>query len=501
MADIPTFSPRADPVSRWLLLVAALIYLFTAKGYQEVSDTSFSLRTAEAIVTRGRLDIPPSAGSTRSATDGKSYSKYGIGLPLAFVPAVALSHLMAAATKLPPLEIAGFLISFLNVPFTLLTLILFGQLLIQFGATPWYARLLTSGLAVGTLCWRYAVYDFSEGMQATLLLLAVYGVVGRSPGRLAAGGLGFAGLVLVKLVNAVLLPILVCYLLWRPWPPWGSRVRAAVFVSPVVLALGLVGLLNAARFGSPLETGYGAEARQFIPAQLPDTLPRLLGSADKGLLVFCPVLALGILGWPAFIHRSPREAALCGGLVLVNLLVAGAWHSWVGGWSWGPRLLVPAIPLWLLPAGFAFGGCPSDRVRPGLTGLVLVSAVVQVPGVLVKDQQIHHIRQAMLTEPERAAFPADWSAAWVLLRHKLTRPDEIYSVAEFGLPGNRRLDLTRYRTFTGINVWTEHIARNFNAPLVRWLPMAGLTAVLTLGVGVRRPVRPKGPNRVAGPGP
>ena len=188
-------------------------------------------------------------------------------------------------------------------------------------------------------------------------------------------------------------------------------------------------------------------------------LPRLLGSLDKGLMVFCPVLALGVAGWPAFFHRFPREAALCAGVVMGNLLLAGAWHSWEGGWSWGPRLLVPAIPLWLLPAGLAFGGSPSARWRAWIAGLVLISVAVQVPGILVKDQQIHHIGQNMLTESEQGKFPAD-----------------------------RALDVTSYRTFKGLNVWTEHVARNFSKPLVRCLPLAGLVAVLLLGVGLKRTV-------------
>jgi hypothetical protein len=473
-----------DWLSRRLLFVIAIVYIFTAKGYIEAGDTSFSLQTAEAIVSRGRLDIERHpAGATLTGTDGLSYSKYGIGLPLVFVPLVALSHLLTTAAKVPTLESAGFLISFLNVPFCLITVVLFERLLRQFGAAVGYARLLTAGLALGTLCWRYAVYDFSEGMQATLLLLAVYGVVGGSTGRLASGGLGFAALILVKLVHITLLPVFVGYLLWRYGVRWSSRTRAAAFVAPVVMAIGLVCLLNVLRFGNALESGYGAEAREFYPAQLRYSLPSLLLSLDKGLLVFCPVLVLGIAGWPAFLRRLPREAVLCAGIIVINSVLSGAWWAWEGGGCWGPRMLVPSIPLWLLPAGLLFNGAPSARTRGWFAAIVLVSAVIQVPGVLVKDQQIHHTKQVMLTGPERAQFPADWTAVWVFLGHKLTHSDEVYTVPEFGVLGERTLDVTAYRTFNGINVWTEHVARNFSKPWVRFLPLAGLAAVLAAGAG------------------
>jgi len=63
----------------------------------------------------------------------------------------------------------------------------------------------------------------------------------------------------------------------------------------------------------------------------------------------------------------------------------------------------------------------------------LPSIVVQVPGVLVKDQQIHHIKYNMLTPEEQAWFPSDYSAAYILHWHKLTSGNEVYHVSEFGM--------------------------------------------------------------------
>lgn len=470
-----TFSPLQDSNSRKLLLIYTIVYLFTAKGYLEVSDTNYSLQTAESLVKYGQLAITPSPGATFTAANGNSYSKYGIGLAAIYVPLVWFSQRISTTTGLPPNEIAGFLISFLNIPFAILTVIVFGKLLGRFGTSPKYARLLMTGLAFGTLCWRYAVYDFSEGMQTSLLLLAVCGLVISSRQQLILGGLGFAGLVLIKLVHAALLPICVTYLLWHPGTYWRSRIKAViVFTAPVILALGVIAWLNLVRFGNALESGYGSEARQFIPSQLLYTLPRLIGSLDKGLFLFCPILILGLLGWIPFIRRFPREAGLCTGLVIANLVLAGAWHSWVGGWSWGPRLVVPAIPLWLLPAGCAFSGTPSRSSRRWIACLVLISALFQVPGVLVKGQQIHQIRFNELAEAERQAFPSDWSAAWLVLQHKLQGAPEVYTLAEFGVPGERTIDLTKYRTYQGLNVWTEHVARQYRIPLLRWLPLMGL---------------------------
>ena len=85
----------------YLLLICLVIYVFTAKGYLTVSDTSFSVQTAEAIVQRGQLDIPYTAGGTLTWRDGRSYSKYGIGLPLYYVPIVSVSKPLSRMTRLP----------------------------------------------------------------------------------------------------------------------------------------------------------------------------------------------------------------------------------------------------------------------------------------------------------------------------------------------------------------------------------------------------------------
>jgi hypothetical protein len=68
--------------------VISLLYLLTPKAYLEVSDTYESLRTAQSIATRGRLDIVHAEGRASVGRDGKEYSKYGVGPPLTFAPVV-----------------------------------------------------------------------------------------------------------------------------------------------------------------------------------------------------------------------------------------------------------------------------------------------------------------------------------------------------------------------------------------------------------------------------
>jgi hypothetical protein len=473
----------------WCTLFTCLaVYLFTAKGYLEESDTFFSLQTAEAILDHGQTDIPYLESATVKAPDGRSYSKWGLGLPLYYVPLVGIGRVLSTLTKLPAQQVIGFLISFANLPFAALALIFFYKLLRLLGIREIYAAFLLLGLGIGTLAWRYSVYDFSEAMQMGLLMLTLYSVVRRSIPAVCAGGVAFAWLVLVKLIYVVFFPAFAIYLFTRPGALRSRLKVLALFSLPLIVVCCFVGWLNAIRFGSAFESGYGNETSQFFPSQLLRTTPLLMGSLDKGLFIFCPILILGLFGWKEYFRQHKPECILCVVLITENLAWAASWHSWEGGWSWGPRYVVPIIPLWLLPSAFLLQGTRSRQLRAVFVLVMLVSIITQIPGVLVKDQEIHLIKCCMLTPTEQAAAPSDYVAAYVLLRHKLVLHDEVYQLSELHIPGTRQLDLTRYRTFRGLNLWTELSSRQFNKPALRWFPVLGLFALIYLIFQLRRAI-------------
>jgi hypothetical protein len=111
--------------------------------------------------------------------------------------------------------------------------------------------------------------------------------------------------------------------------------------------------------------------------------------------------------------------------------------------------------------------------------------LLQIPGILVKNQEIHHIRYVMLTPGEQKSFPPDSVAVYVLLWHKLSQGNEVYHASEFGISDDRDLDVSFAQSFAGLNLWTEHAARRFHAPGLRWLPALGflVSGCLALRIG------------------
>ncbi len=70
------------------------------------------------------------------------------------------------------------------------------------------------------------------------------------------------------------------------------------------------------------------------------------------------------------------------GLVVALLLSVATWNMWWGGWNWGLRLYVPALPLLAVAAGFGLQSLPRGfRIIAG--PVVLIAGVVwAVPCVL-----------------------------------------------------------------------------------------------------------------------
>ena len=470
-----------------LIAIIAVVYVFSAKGYLEILDTQYSVETAISLVDRGSLTIPKE-GETHRAPDGKFYSRYGVGLPISFVPYVAAGTVLSRVTHLPRMEMIGFLISFSNIPYALATLFLFQRLLRKLEISVRTTGFLTVALGLGTLCWRYAGYDYSEEIQMALLMLAVQGVVRPKGYDLVWAGIGGGGLIMLKLIYVVTIPVFGLYLLLqlRGAARWRGILQFGV---PFAGGMFFIGWMNYIRYQNPFDSGYGHEAQAWDFGQMGQTIPALLVSAQIGVLVFCPVLLLGLAGWFWFGRKHPLEALLCAGLILENLFWTGAWHGWDGGWTWGPRLLVPMLPLWLLPAAFLIEAPKAKTWFPAFVALLAISVVAQVPGILVKDQEIHHIRNDVLTAGEAAGMPGDAVAAWMLLGHKLAHGDEVFPAASLTSQPespSKVINLSSFQTFHGMNVWTEQTSRQMNKPVLRWLPLLGLIAIGGILVLARR---------------
>jgi hypothetical protein len=257
----------------------------------------------------------------------------------------------------------------------------------------WLWVVLAAGLA--TPLWVYGRELFAEAVLACALTVAVMAVsfapstrmeeraTGEiTPDRgflwLLAGGAAFGIGVLTRAALAIYAPALALLIVRRAGTrqPRAIALRLGIFAAGALPFALIVLWHNALRFGSPFEFGYAGEGFTTPPWK---GISGLLVSPGKGVALYAPPLILSAIVWRRF-RRADRGLAdflaLAWGAALI---VYGAWWAWDSGWCWGPRLLVPLMPLSCLPLTALPDG---HRWRVALAVLVAAGIAVQVPGVL-----------------------------------------------------------------------------------------------------------------------
>ncbi|HSU40905.1 MAG TPA: hypothetical protein VLJ38_15100 [Polyangiaceae bacterium] len=113
---------------------------------------------------------------------------------------------------------------------------------------------------------------------------------------------------------------------------------------PIGMAGVYVLVTNWLHFGSPL---LFPQPSQYF-AWSPTAATGLLFDAKHGLLPYAPVLLVALLGWPALLRARPLEATLVAAGAASYSAIFLFVGFWDGGFCFGPRYLLPTIPLWML---------------------------------------------------------------------------------------------------------------------------------------------------------
>ncbi|HYN43151.1 MAG TPA: hypothetical protein VE129_15345 [Thermoanaerobaculia bacterium] len=374
----------------------------------KVSDGRQTIGTAVAIVETGEIGL--ARGAPRGVDRGNdSVSRYGLGASLAQVPAAYLAP--GVERKLGPGTSQPL---FLLAPLAavLLAALSAGATARFAGASGPAERLALVLCVLGSPLGAYATSEFSEPLQAAALGGAAAFAFGaaraedpNSARRLAAGAGAAAGFaVLLKSSLAAVSPFLLLPLLAVP----GRRVSlpasaGAGALLPLLTWLGF----EIARFGRP----FGGYAGEGFSHPLLDGAWRLLVGPNRGLLLFFPAAALAVVGLTRAI-RVPgdptRRLAAIGSLSAsaALLVTASAWWAWHGVGGWGPRFLVPAIPL-LAP----WAVLVAERLSTGSRRLLLgASIALNVPPLLVHpslvDTYVANCRRPALTPQLARQVPA-----------------------------------------------------------------------------------------------
>ena len=312
--------------------------------------------------------------------------------------------------------------------------------------------------ALGTTHWKYSAVLYSHALSGFLVVLSVALALLLAERELAGWSwyilLGFAlgAAVVVEYSNALLLPIVGLFWLWRSWPR--ARRRPLTTVLPALAAaavpLAFLAWYNTVNFGRPWTLSYAYAVNYPWAGSFATTFnfPLLAGlrallwwgegggwcggppCINQGLLLLSPVWWLALPGLVVFLRRRQAAFVLMAGLFLVYLLLFARHHT-SHGFTADGRYLVPFLGLLVPALGFALDWLFDPRRGPAFRA----AAALVVYGLffLSLGNQMAHIGtsygytldlaalQPPPARPEnaalflRAVFPNAANWPWLLL--------------------------------------------------------------------------------------
>ena len=282
----------------------------------------------------------------------------------------------------------------------------------------WLTALL---FGIATMAWPYSRWFYREPLVG-LFILSSYMIAARiihtrtksrtAPKYLFFLVLGVTAAILTKQVALLIIPGLLMYLLLQN--PKRSNVKTvlilAIVVVVVVLVLGSVLTLDEGRYRwqAWIEGGLASDRWEWM-------IESFLGymvSPSRSIWLYSPILLLGVPGAIMIIRRG-QFWLIAGPFTALALFGVGygAWRTWNwwGGWGWGPRYMLPLVPLLMLWVFPAIAWIVDQRRNLfsylALAILILVGIGIQLLGIAVPYtnyySELHH---SLLSKPN----PLQW---------------------------------------------------------------------------------------------
>lgn len=479
-----------------IFLICLAVYTLTCSGLPDNPDAEVEFQTTSAIARTGSLAIggTPEAEAIiarrfdvmegRGDRAGRYYSWFGVGQALTGVPFYFAGSLLARAfpdvqERHTQTETYGvgrseyfqhLAVGWRNPLFGALTVWLFLFVARRLGASRAGSCLAAIGYAFCTFAWPQARSTLSD-VQATFFLFLALHLVFRFREGFARGrtiriselmlfgfAVGFAFLTRVLTGPAVgVLVIAFVFVAARARVREGNGVmvfRELLFgLLPAVACLLTFFYLNHARFGDPMESGYGQAVglNYFQGYPIHWGLIAQFVSPGRGLFWLAPGAFVGLFGMARAWGRGERLWPILFVALFVCVAVPpAATLSWGGAWTFGPRYILPLLPILWLGVGITWDAAYSRKAH-WAPMLIMFAGLIPNLGAVLVDHMTHQelaVRAAEIAWPETEGVDAvtaesqrfdrtlwDWRFAapwahWRILRHRISLENEEFGVRE-----------------------------------------------------------------------
>jgi hypothetical protein len=365
------------------VVALALAYAWPIQGAGNAQNSQYALVRALAEGTpridRTRYETGDIVSADVTFYRGHVYSNKAPGLAFVSLPAfeaVRAAGLWPGGDPSRTLWVLGLVA--VVVPAVILAALVRG---VAERLVPGFGALAAVVAGLGTLILPFATIYYNH-VLAALLAFAAFAVLvaeRQGPSRRSlvfAGGVLGGLAVTAEYANALVVGVVAVYAVAR-----GSYARRLLAYG-TGLVVGLVPLLayNQWAFGSIARVSYlvGSEgAANAEQTHLDPSLLVLLRNlvSSTGLVTLAPVLACAIVGAVLLFRPAPAETCVVSAVVALMVLYASSFGPSFGGYSPGPRYVVPALPFAAVPIAAAFRRFPVTTAVLAATSGVLMAAI------------------------------------------------------------------------------------------------------------------------------
>lgn len=288
------------------------------------------------------------------------------------------------------------------VPSALLGVVVF-LMACRFANKEWYAFVLALAYGLGTMAFPYSNALYQHQLAAFGAFVGFYYLWRVIKEGSSLNGLWLVG-VLFAFATITEYPIVPALAIIFVWAAIQMPNRLALYrVVLGAIPLGLIFMAyNYAAFGSVLPVGYqystnwqGEHQTGFLSLTGPslESFVRLYGltiSPIRGIFLMSPILLLAI---PGFVMMWRQQKTLRGVLSVLLLVVAFFFFynsssvMWWGGFTVGPRYLVPMLPFMVLPIIFVLNVLLERLWGRALVAVLVAISIFSVGAMTIAGQQ------------------------------------------------------------------------------------------------------------------
>lgn len=330
------------------------------------------------FIKTGKIEVPDSIGSTYgdrgqyfyfNDKKGTWHSKYGIFNTLIYVPILFIEKIFTNDLSFTS-NVRIFYINLFNLIISLISVIYLFSIFSIYTNSISVKFISAFGMLYGTFWWNYLRAQSSEIYQVLFVLMLFYHLIALKNKTKT----NYLHLITIHICLLILVCIKSYYILFIvPILLLGIYIDSKNFqlktffnlksflpflLRWVIPSFGIFCILlfvNYYKFGGPFITGYQQWAKEtnMFSGNVFIGIWGFLFSPTRSIFLHFPVLLIAIPSFWFFLKKFSPDFFLSISFFLIALLTHSFFINWQGEWCYGPRYLLPVLPLLIIPMVFS----------------------------------------------------------------------------------------------------------------------------------------------------